>query len=117
MLMEISLYFLVLTIVGMVVFKVCYGLYNLIWHRSVDESVVKGIQIEKIIGGLKCPKNFVCVKQELDVLSKVEESSRESLLKCLEGKVKECTFTDSCESKPFCKCPLRAYILKEKARK
>ena len=113
MILEIALYFLVLMIVGMVVFKIVYSLYDTIRHKKPLEEVNPLSELEKIIGGVKCPKDFYCYKSGKNALSKQEDSGTKSFLICLEEKLQECTFSTSGEHQFLCKCPLRNYIANE----
>ena len=69
-------------------------------------------QIEEIIGGISCPKDFVCYKSGFENLCKAEDIWLESFLKCLEDNPRECVFAISYASGYYCKCPLRVYIAK-----
>jgi|GEM_PF-641935 len=76
-------------------------------------------EIEKIIDGLKCPKDFVCYKSGFRKLCKIEDIGLESFLICLNGLAGECKFSVCFSNLYFCQCPLRIYIcrkLKDKKR-
>ena len=68
--------------------------------------------IEEIIDGLKCPKDFVCYKSEFKRLCRVKDIGMESFLICLENKLLECRFSIYFGELYFCQCPLRVYIAK-----
>lgn len=110
MFLEIALYVLVSMIVAMLVFKIAYSLYHSIMHKKPFEEINNFSEIKKIIGGLKCPKDFSCVKSAKTSLSNRNDSGVESFLVCSEGNLQGCTFSLSCENHCLCKCPLRDYI-------
>jgi hypothetical protein len=62
MFLEKALYVLVLMIVGMLVFKIAYSLYDSIRHKKPFEKINNFSELEQIIGELKCPKDFYCIK-------------------------------------------------------
>jgi len=68
--------------------------------------------IEEIIDGLKCPKDFVCQKSEFKRLGRAKDVGLESFIACLENKVLECKFSIQFGGLIFCHCPLRVYIAK-----
>ena len=70
-------------------------------------------EIEEIIGGMQCEKDFQCYKSGFENLCKAQDLGLETMLECLEKEAQDCKF-----SKPFgysylCKCPLRCYIATE----
>ena len=69
-------------------------------------------QIEEIIGGMKCPRDFKCYESGFEDLCKAKDIGLESFSKCLEEDPLECTFAFSFGYSHFCKCPLRVYIAK-----
>ena len=69
-------------------------------------------QIEKIIGGMECPKDFACSKSEFKNLCKAKDIGIESFVQCLESGAWQCEFSFSFGYSYFCRCPLRVYILK-----
>lgn len=76
-------------------------------------------EIEEIIDGLKCPRDFICYKSGFKKLCKVEDIGLESFLICLNGIAGECKFSVHFSNLYFCQCPLRMYIcrkLKDKMR-
>jgi hypothetical protein len=71
-------------------------------------------EIERIIGQLKCPKDFVCYKSGFETLCKAEDVGMESYLACLEEHSFECKFSVGFfGDRYYCACPLRVYIAKE----
>ena len=88
---------------------------------NVGIEVEKDIQkeIEEIVDGLKCPKDFICYKSGFKKLCKVEDIGLESFLICSNGLAEECKFSVHYSNMNFCQCPLRMYIcrkLKDKMR-
>ena len=69
-------------------------------------------QMEEIIGGISCPKDFVCYKSGFENLCNAEDIGLKSFLKCLEDNPIECVFSISFAGAYYCKCPLRIYIAK-----
>jgi hypothetical protein len=63
-------------------------------------------EIEEIINGMKCPKDFKCCKPGVDTLCKAEDIGLESYLR-------DCKFSFPFGDAYFCKCPLRIYIANE----
>jgi hypothetical protein len=75
-------------------------------------KVKKDIQkeIEEILDGLKCPRDFMCYKSGFEKLCKVEDIGLESFLICLNGLAEKCKFSVHFSDQYFCQCPLRKYI-------
>jgi hypothetical protein len=70
-------------------------------------------EIEEIIDGMKCPKDFKCCKPGVDALCKAEDIGLESYLRCLEEDPEACKFSLSFGNASLCRCPLRVYITKK----
>ena len=70
-------------------------------------------EIEKIIGGMTCPKDFRCYKSKFKSICKAEFAKGESLLVCLEENPPECIFSLFYATRYYCRCPLREYIAKK----
>ncbi len=68
-------------------------------------------QIEEIIDGLKCPKDFVCYRSEFKSLCRAKDIGLESFVACLADS-QECRFSILFGGLCFCQCPLRVYIAK-----
>jgi hypothetical protein len=113
MILEISLYILVLMIVGMVVFKIVYNLYVSIKPKKSFEEIKSLSELERIIDGLKCPRDFHCYKSVHNSLDKKTAGDMKSFLFCFKEKLRGCAFSVPSESKSSCKCPLRDYIVRE----
>jgi len=67
-------------------------------------------EIEEIIGGLECPKDFQCCKPDIKALCKARDIGLETFLVCLEEQPLECVFALPFGGAYYCKCPLRVYI-------
>ena len=70
-------------------------------------------EIEKIIGQMKCAKDFQCYKSGLKALCKAKDIGITSYLQCLEENAFGCQFSVRFGDKYYCECPLRVYIAKE----
>lgn len=69
-------------------------------------------QIEEIIRGMSCPKDFKCVKSGFEKLCKAKIIGRGNLIECSPENQHACKFKLSFTGKSFCKCQLRYYIAK-----
>jgi hypothetical protein len=69
------------------------------------------INIEEIMGQLKCPKDFQCCMSGLEVLCKAKSVGvgEDSLLICFQKNSKKCKFV-AVNHGYLCKCPLRIHI-------
>jgi hypothetical protein len=70
-------------------------------------------EIDKLIAGLHCEKNFVCYTSGMRKLCKARDIGVESFLECLEKKPKSCKFSVSFGLMHLCQCPLRIYLHKK----
>jgi len=70
-------------------------------------------EIEEIIDGMKCPKDFKCYRSGLENLCKARYIGIEAVLECLEENPEECKFSFLFGNVYFCMCPLRNYIFKK----
>jgi len=71
-------------------------------------------EIEEIIDGMKCPKDFKCYKSGLESLCKAKDFGVYESLMCLdEEEAQKCVFSVRYAYKHFCQCPLRTYIAKK----
>lgn len=75
----------------------------------MDDDIRK--EIEAIIGGMECPKDFQCYRSGLKVLCKARDFGIENYLECLETEPQGCCFSISFGDMRFCKCPLRYYLV------
>jgi hypothetical protein len=78
---------------------------------GMEESTKR--ELEKIIGQMKCPKDFVCYTSGFKALCKAEDVGMKSYLKCLEEKPTDCVFSLGYAESYYCTCPLRCYIAKK----
>lgn len=81
------------------------------------EEIEKDIRnnIESIIKGVECPKDFICYYSGFNNLCNAKDIGIESFVECLEKK-KECKFSFRFALIYLCKCPLRVYIAKKLKR-
>jgi hypothetical protein len=73
------------------------------------------IDVEQIMGQLKCPKDFQCCMSGLEDLCKAKSVGDGSFLVCLEEHPKKCRFgsVERGYSGYRCHCPLRIYIARK----
>ncbi|MBN1391725.1 MAG: hypothetical protein JW947_02860 [Sedimentisphaerales bacterium] len=69
-------------------------------------------EIEKIAGGIKCPKGFRCYKSDSKKLCEARDFGMERYLYCLVDEAQECDFSLSYGRGYLCTCPVRIYIAK-----
>ncbi len=69
-------------------------------------------QIEEIISGMECQKDFKCYKSGFENLCKTQIFRDGELVECLEESSQLCKFSFNFGLGYFCKCPLRRYIAK-----
>ena len=72
-------------------------------------------EIEAIIGGIDCPKDFRCYKSGFKDLCKAQDFGVQSFIVCLEED-QRCKFSYAVGSRRFCQCPLRGYLIKKLKR-
>ncbi len=70
-------------------------------------------EIERIIGQLKCSKDFECYTSGFETLCKAKDVGMESHLQCLEEHPFECKLSVVFGGVHYCSCPLRIYIAKK----
>jgi hypothetical protein len=70
-------------------------------------------EIDEIIAGLKCQKDFICYTSGLKKLCRAKDIGIESFLECLEKKPKSCQFSFAFGLMHLCQCPLRVYLHKK----
>jgi len=80
-------------------------------QKKLPDDIKK--EIEKIIDGLQCPKDFICYTSGFKKLCSAKDIGIESFLECLEQKPKSCKFSVSFGLMHLCQCPLRAYLYKK----
>jgi hypothetical protein len=82
--------------------------------RKTDnmESAVQE-HLDKMIGGLQCPKEFSCYTSNFKNLCKAEDIGLESFVVCLMNDPLACKFSLQFGGFFFCQCELRVYIAKK----
>jgi hypothetical protein len=70
-------------------------------------------EIARIVGQLKCPKDFECYKSGLETPCKAKDVGLESHLVCLEKCPFQCKFSVVFGGLYYCNCPLHIYLAKE----
>jgi hypothetical protein len=68
--------------------------------------------IEEMMNGLKCPKDFICYKSGFKILCKTEDMGLESFIACLGPDPSGCKLSISYGGLFFCQCPIRVYVAK-----
>lgn len=79
-------------------------------QEEIGENVRS--QVEEIIIGVKCLKDFVCYYSGFNILCNAKDIGMESFVECLEKK-KECKFSFRFALSYLCRCPVRVYIAKK----
>ena len=69
-------------------------------------------EIEKIVSGMQCSKNFECAENDFEHLCKARDFVLEEYLECVEDNPSLCQFSVHLGYRHFCKCPLRVYLTK-----
>ena len=67
-------------------------------------------EIEEIINGMECPKDFECYKSGFEDLCKAQIFRDGELVECLGEISQSCKFSFNFGLGHICKCPLRRYI-------
>ena len=72
-------------------------------------------EIEQIMAGMECAKDFECYKSGFEKLGRVKDGGLDNYVWCLEekGKARDCGFSLWFGDGMLCKCPLRVYIAKK----
>ena len=70
-------------------------------------------QIEEIMAGMQCPKDFQCAKSGFEHLCKARDFGLDHYLECLEENPRICPFALPFGYGHFCQCPLRVYLSKK----
>ena len=73
------------------------------------------VEIEKLIidlrkDGIRCPKNFLCYKNNYEGLCKTGFVGKLRILCCLEEKPQKCIFSFFHNERFYCQCPIRKCI-------
>jgi hypothetical protein len=78
---------------------------------TIQQNIQK--DVEEIIDGLKCPKDFTCYTSKFDNLCRVRDVGLKSFIVCLASDSIECKFSLQFGGLIFCQCPLRVYVAKK----
>jgi hypothetical protein len=70
-------------------------------------------EVEDIIDGLKCPKDFSCYTSNFNKLCRGKDVGLKSFIVCLASESAACKFSIYFGDLTFCQCPLRIYIAKK----
>jgi hypothetical protein len=68
--------------------------------------------IEEIIDGLKCPKDFSCYISKFKSLCRAKDIGLESFIACMDKDPLGCKFSILFGGLFFCQCTLRVYVAK-----
>ena len=69
-------------------------------------------EIEKIMMGMTCQKDFECYKSGFRYFCKTRDAGIDDCLICLEDQVHECSFSSIVGKDTHCSCPLLYHISK-----
>jgi hypothetical protein len=67
-------------------------------------------EIENIISGMECPKDFKCYKWASKSLCKIRILGNGKAVECLEANSRFCHWSFGFGMGHFCNCPLRKFI-------
>jgi hypothetical protein len=81
--------------------------------REVEVKKEHKRQIEEILGGMQCPKDFQCYKSGFKRLCKATDVGIASFLRCLDKEPQSCRFSSSFGHWYLCNCPLRIYLVRK----
>jgi hypothetical protein len=76
------------------------------------KKLIEKISLEKVAGGIECPKDFKCTRVSFEDLCKADDIGQEGCLECLERESCDCPFMIDIGYARLCRCPLRVYIAK-----
>ena len=74
----------------------------------MEDDIIKNI--DAIMGGMYCSKNFKCAESGFKRLCKAKHIGLERFLECLESDPADCSFVMRVGDQNFCDCPLRVYL-------
>ncbi len=69
-------------------------------------------QIEDIMEGMDCPRDFECYRSDFENLAEVGIVGDFKMIECIEERGHTCEFGSSFGLGVICRCPLRHYIAK-----
>ena len=70
-------------------------------------------EIEKIMMGMTCQKDFECYKSGFRYLCKTRGAEKDDCLICLEDQSHTCSFSSIVGKETHCSCPLLNHISKQ----
>ena len=71
-------------------------------------------EIEQIMAGMECAKDFECYRSGFERLCKARDGGLKEHLWCMEeGVSRRCSYSLSFGKGMLCKCPLRVYLAKK----
>ena len=70
-------------------------------------------QIEEIMSGMKCSKEFICYKSGFKQLCNAKDIGILSYVECFEKIPPNCSFAFPFALVHLCKCPMRVFIAKK----
>lgn len=91
--------------------KIAYPFFDDAKKMKIEQSHQR--QIEEIMSGMKCSKEFICYKSGFKQLCNTKDIGIEAYVECLEKKPPDCSFAFPFASVCLCKCPMRVFIAKE----
>jgi hypothetical protein len=74
----------------------------------MEDEVTKNI--DEILAGMYCSKNFKCAESGFERLCKAKYIGLERFLECLEANPADCSFAMPVGDQYYCDCPLRVYL-------
>ena len=84
--------------------------------QKEKEEILQHLEVEEIIGGLKCPKDFICYNTKYQKICNAGTVGGEKILCCLEEDPEGCVFSLLYKETYYCQCPLRNYIAEKMGR-
>ena len=79
-------------------------------------NIIESEELSGLKAETNCAKSFRCLEVDNDDICKAGRLWLTELVECIEESAMECNFALKVESKIFCKCPLRIYLLKNQKR-
>jgi len=85
------------------------------------ENGINQVDVERIMKGMNCPKDFKCAKSNFENLYKAQEFGMggKKMYLCQEKSPKNCTYSEGWGGDPahphnyLCRCSMRIYLIKE----
>ena len=70
-------------------------------------------KIEQLMGEIECPKDFMCLRENLDRLCQVRKFESNEHLECLEKNPEQCPFAVPFINRHICICQMRMFIIQK----